>query len=532
MELKFNQTESNKYIFLGYIFDYCRESLKTLDINKVLNISIKQLMKGDNFNEYICNGIVIYIYDEDIKPIIKHSNQKVAYKLLIRRVLDSLYDALKDDLSKETALNLWNDFERSTLNFFKSKFIDKDIVTLPKMMFEYDYMNKHLLEDIEKKKARMQRNTEINRTFGDSFNPSFYDFSTQTIKDHETDEDDIQEFLQDFINGGIQKITKPQLPESINLINTNEEVNCLWKYKPESIFAVHNIMEYFDKEFYSIVNESLTFNLSDVKNFAAHDSYSSSQEAIGKGTIYNKFNTQNFTFHEFVIVSAIANFYKNPYIKMMNIEKFSSQEADTFDTFTKDFPHIPLYMSDFIIDKSSTFADDLIDFIWVKLKNKINERKQQDVAFLIEKIFSLSFTPLNTKKHYNAVQSTYDITQALISIINDTSNFNNFINYENLINNVIDLINDWIEQNNHFTQQMESDIASLNFVSYNYYLDILEAKELDNDFNDDEGLLNSMTSFKLFLNNLTNKVDEKLVCTLVAKTIKKVQKFYTNHETS
>ena len=32
------------------------------------------------------------------------------------------------------------------------------------MMFEYDYMNKHLLEDIEKKKARMQRNTEINRT--------------------------------------------------------------------------------------------------------------------------------------------------------------------------------------------------------------------------------------------------------------------------------------------------------------------------------------------------------------------------------
>ena len=54
-------------------------------------------------------------------------------------------------------------------------------------------------------------------------------------------------------------------------------------------------------------------------------------------------------------------------------------------------------MSDFIIDKSSTFADDLIDFIWVKLKNKINERKQQDVAFLIEKIFSLSFTPLNTK---------------------------------------------------------------------------------------------------------------------------------------
>ncbi|RIL84865.1 hypothetical protein BUY23_08095, partial [Staphylococcus cohnii] len=205
LELKFDQTENNKYIFLGYIFDYCIESLKTLDINKVLNISIKQLMKGDNFNEYICNGIVIYIYDEDIKSIIKHSNQKVAYKLLIRRVLDSLYDALKDDLSKETALNLWNDFERSTLNFFKSKFIDKDIVTLPKMMFEYDYMNKHLLEDIEKKKARMQRNTEINRTFGDSFNPSFYDFSTQTIKDHESDEDDIQEFLQYFINGGIQK---------------------------------------------------------------------------------------------------------------------------------------------------------------------------------------------------------------------------------------------------------------------------------------------------------------------------------------
>lgn len=73
---------------------------------------------------------------------------------------------------------------------------------------------------------------------------------------------------------------------------------------------------------------------------------------------------------------------------------------------------------------------------------------------------------------------------------------------------------------------MESDIASLNFVSYNYYLDILEAKELDNDFNDDEGLLNSMTSFKLFLNNLTNKVDEKLVCTLVAKQLKSAKILY------
>ena len=68
---------------------------------------------------------------------------------------------------------------------------------------------------------------------------------------------------------------------------------------------------------------------------------------------------------------------------------------------------------------------------------------------------------------------------------------------------------------------MKSDIASLNFVSDDYYLDILESKGLDNDFNDD-GLLNSMTSFNLFLDNLTNKVDEKLVCTLVAKTIKKV----------
>ncbi|RIO24064.1 hypothetical protein [Staphylococcus saprophyticus] len=521
LELKLNQTESNKYIFLGYIFDYCRESLKTLDINKTLNISIKQSMKGDKFDEYICNGIVIYIYDEDIKSIIKYSNQKVAYKLLIRRVLDSIYDALNDDLSKETALNLWNDFERSTLNFFKSKFIDKDIETLPKMMFEYDYMNKHLLEDIEKKKVRMQRNADINRTFGDFFSPSFYDFSTQTIEDHETDEDDIQEFLHNFINGGIQKITKPQLPESINLIDTNEEVEYSWQYKPESVFALNNIMKYIDNEFDNIVNECLTFNLSDVKNFAAHDSYSSKQEAISKGTIYNKFNTQNFAFHEFVIISAIANFYKNPYIKMMNIEKFSSKTTNDFDIFTKDFTYIQRYMSNFIIDKSSTFADDLIDFIWVKLKNKINERKQQDVAFLIEKIFSLSFTPLNTKKHYNAVQSTYDITQALISIINDTSNFNNFINYEILINNVINLINDWIEQNNHFAQQMKSDIASLNFVSDDYYLDILEAKGLDNDFNDN-GLLNSMTSFNLFLDNLTNKVDEKLVCTLVAKTIKKV----------
>ncbi|BBK26849.1 hypothetical protein SAP2_00330 [Staphylococcus arlettae] len=521
MELKFKQTESNKYIFLGYIFDYCRESLKTLDINKSLNISIKRLSIEDNFREYVCNGVVIHISDEDIKSIIKYSNPKVAYKLLIRRVLDALYDALEDDLNKETKLALWNNFERSTLDFFKLKFVDKDMVTLPKMMFEYDYMGKYLMKDIEKKKLRMQRHTEINRSFGDSFTPSFFDFSGQTIIDHETDRDGIQELFQNFISGDIQKITKPQLPKSISLIDTNEEANCLWEYKPESIFALHNIMEYFDKKFYTIVNENLTFDLSDVKDFATDDINSSNQEAIGNGAIYNKFNPQSFVFHEFVIISAIANFYKNPYLKMINMGKFSSQPSNTFNIFTKDFNNIPLYMSDFIIKKSSTFADDLIDFIWVKLKNKINKSKQQDVAYLIEKIFSLSFTPLNTKKHYNAVQSTYNITQALISIINDTSNFNNFINYENLINNVIDLINDWIEQNNHFVQQMESDIASLNLVSDNYYLDILEVKELDNDYNDD-GLLNSIASFNLFLDNLTNKVDERLVCTLVAKTIKKV----------
>ncbi|RTX74084.1 hypothetical protein CD117_03950 [Mammaliicoccus sciuri] len=69
---------------------------------------------------------------------------------------------------------------------------------------------------------------------------------------------------------------------------------------------------------------------------------------------------------------------------------------------------------------------------------------------------------------------------------------------------------------------MESDVASLNFVSDKYYLDIFEAKELDNDFNDDDSLLNSMTSFKSLLDNLTNKVDEKLVCTLITKTIKKL----------
>lgn len=122
------------------------------------------------------------------------------------------------------------------------------------------------------------------------------------------------------------------------------------------------------------------------------------------------------------------------------------------------------------------------------------------------------------------MQSIYEITHTLTSIINSTSNLNNFIDYEDLINNVIRLINSWIEENNHFVQQMESDVASLNFVSDNYYLDILEAKELDKNFRveDEEALLNSMTHFKLFLDNLTNKVDEKLVCTLVAKTIKKV----------
>ena len=209
---------------------------------------------------------------------------------------------------------------------------------------------------------------------------------------------------------------------------------------------------------------------------------------------------------------------------MINVEKFSSRKIYDFNTLTKYFANLPLHMSDFIIDKSITFADDLTDFIWTKIKGEINHDKQLEVATLIDNIFNLSFTPLNTKKHYNAVQSIYEITHTLTSIINSTSNLNNFIDYEDLINNVIHLINSWIEENNHFVQQMESDVASLNFVSDNYYLDILEAKELDKDFRDEDekALLNSMTYFKLFLDNLTNKVDEKLVCTLVAKTIKKV----------
>src|SRR5699024_9388702 len=108
-------------------------------------------------------------------------------------------------------------------------------------------------------------------------------------------------------------------------------------------------------------------------------------------------------------------------------------------------------------------------------------------------------------------------------IISNTSKYNNFINYEDLINSIINSINNWIKYHNNFIQQMESDVASLNFVSDKYYLDIFEDKELDNDFNnDDDSLLNSMTSFKSLLDNLTNKVDEKLVCTLITKTIKKL----------
>lgn len=524
MDLKYKQTENNKNIFLGYVLDYCRVSLKTLDVNKTLYISIKQLTKEEHFEEYICNGIMVYICNKDIKSMIKNSNLQVAYKLLIRRVLDSLYDALENDLDKKTILNLWNNFERATLNFFKTKFVDKHSLTLPKMMFEYDYLNKHSVGDIEKKKERIQRHTEINKSFGDSFVSPYFDFSDQTIKDNEKDEDDIQEILEEFINGDIQKITEPQLPELMNLINNNETVKDSFEYNPESVFALNNIMKYIDNEFYEIVNDSIHFNLSDVKNFSAYDIHSSKKESLSNGTIYKKFNNKKLTFHEFVIVSAIANFYKNPYIKMINVEKFSSRKLYDFNTLTKYFANLPLHMSDFIIDKSITFADDLTDFIWTKIKGEINHDKQLEVATLIDNIFNLSFTPLNTKKHYNAVQSIYEITHTLTSIINSTSNLNNFIDYEDLINNVIHLINGWIEENNHFVQQMESDVASLNFVSDNYYLDILETKELDKDFRDEdeEALLNSMTSFKLFLDNLTNKVDEKLVCTLITKTIKKV----------
>ena len=110
MDLKYKQTQSNKNIFLGYVLDYCRVSLKTLDVNKTLYISIKQLTKEEHFEEYICNGIMIYICDKDIKSMVKNSNLQVAYKLLIRRVLDSLYDALENDLDKKTILNLWNNF--------------------------------------------------------------------------------------------------------------------------------------------------------------------------------------------------------------------------------------------------------------------------------------------------------------------------------------------------------------------------------------------------------------------------------------
>ncbi|HDZ5605932.1 TPA: hypothetical protein RTS21_001498 [Staphylococcus aureus] len=172
---------------------------------------------------------------------------------------------------------------------------------------------------------------------------------------------------------------------------------------------------------------------------------------------------------------------------------------------------------------SSLKADDLTDFIWTKIVGAIDINKQNEVASLIDNIFRLTFTPLNTKKHYNAVQTTFDITDRLTYIISNTSKYNKFINYENLINSIINSINNWIKYHNNFIQQMESDVASLNFVSDKYYLDIFEAKELDNDFNnDDDSLLNSMTSFKSLLDNLTNKVDEKLVCILITKTIKKL----------
>ncbi|HCZ8192627.1 TPA: hypothetical protein O4F65_001279 [Staphylococcus aureus] len=491
MEFKIKQVADNNHIFLGYVLDYCRASLKTLDIDKSLTISIKQLNKGESFSEYTLNGVVIYIYDEDIESIIRCSSSKVAYKLLIRRVLDSLYDALEADLNKETKMNLWNNFERSTLAFFKHKLFDSEIVTLPRMMFEYDYMNKHSMKDIESKKERIHKIELVNRVIGDVNTPAYFDFSDQTVKDVEKNEDDI---IEELIKSNIQKITELELPEPIKLINSNlEDINPS-KYKPESIFALNNIMHYIDKSFYEIVGADMQFQLADVKNFAANNIHSSNQESMGKGTIYNKFTPRTFNFHEFVIISAIATFYKNPYIKMMDLGKFSSLKAD-----------------------------DLTDFIWTKIVGAIDINKQNEVASLIDNIFRLTFTPLNTKKHYNAVQTTFDITDRLTYIISNTSKYNKFINYENLINSIINSINNWIKYHNNFIQQMESDVASLNFVSDKYYLDIFEAKELDNDFNnDDDSLLNSMTSFKSLLDNLTNKVDEKLVCILITKTIKKL----------
>ncbi|HCZ8631662.1 TPA: hypothetical protein O4E67_001267 [Staphylococcus aureus] len=491
MEFKIKQVADNNHIFLGYVLDYCRASLKTLDIDKSLTISIKQLNKGESFSEYTLNGVVIYIYDEDIESIIRCSSSKVAYKLLIRRVLDSLYDALEADLNKETKMNLWNNFERSTLAFFKHKLFDSEIVTLPRMMFEYDYMNKHSMKDIESKKERIHKIELVNRVIGDVNTPAYFDFSDQTVKDVEKNEDDI---IEELIKSNIQKITELELPEPIKLINSNlEDINPS-KYKPESIFALNNIMHYIDKSFYEIVGADMQFQLADVKNFATNNIHSSNQESMGKGTIYNKFTPRTFNFHEFVIISAIATFYKNPYIKMMDLGKFSSLKAD-----------------------------DLTDFIWTKIVGAIDINKQNEVASLIDNIFRLTFTPLNTKKHYNAVQTTFDITDRLTYIISNTSKYNKFINYENLINSIINSINNWIKYHNNFIQQMESDVASLNFVSDKYYLDIFEAKELDNDFNnDDDSLLNSMTSFKSLLDNLTNKVDEKLVCILITKTIKKL----------
>ncbi|HCZ8488712.1 TPA: hypothetical protein O4D19_002265, partial [Staphylococcus aureus] len=459
MEFKIKQVADNNHIFLGYVLDYCRASLKTLDIDKSLTISIKQLNKGESFSEYTLNGVVIYIYDEDIESIIRCSSSKVAYKLLIRRVLDSLYDALEADLNKETKMNLWNNFERSTLAFFKHKLFDSEIVTLPRMMFEYDYMNKHSMKDIESKKERIHKIELVNRVIGDVNTPAYFDFSDQTVKDVEKNEDDI---IEELIKSNIQKITELELPEPIKLINSNlEDINPS-KYKPESIFALNNIMHYIDKSFYEIVGADMQFQLADVKNFAANNIHSSNQESMGKGTIYNKFTPRTFNFHEFVIISAIATFYKNPYIKMMDLGKFSSLKAD-----------------------------DLTDFIWTKIVGAIDINKQNEVASLIDNIFRLTFTPLNTKKHYNAVQTTFDITDRLTYIISNTSKYNKFINYENLINSIINSINNWIKYHNNFIQQMESDVASLNFVSDKYYLDIFEAKELDNDFNnDDDSLLN------------------------------------------
>ncbi|HDZ5605933.1 TPA: hypothetical protein RTS21_001499 [Staphylococcus aureus] len=323
MEFKIKQVADNNHIFLGYVLDYCRASLKTLDIDKSLTISIKQLNKGESFSEYTLNGVVIYIYDEDIESIIRCSSSKVAYKLLIRRVLDSLYDALEADLNKETKMNLWNNFERSTLAFFKHKLFDSEIVTLPRMMFEYDYMNKHSMKDIESKKERIHKIELVNRVIGDVNTPAYFDFSDQTVKDVEKNEDDI---IEELIKSNIQKITELELPEPIKLINSNlEDINPS-KYKPESIFALNNIMHYIDKSFYEIVGADMQFQLADVKNFAANNIHSSNQESMGKGTIYNKFTPRTFNFHEFVIISAIATFYKNPYIKNDGFRKvFISQ---------------------------------------------------------------------------------------------------------------------------------------------------------------------------------------------------------------